>query len=189
MPTIPAGVRIAGLLCSAMLLGSCSAPAPEQAQWTEPEWMAEQAQEREQFVLDLQACVTDRGWNVTVDEYAGVVEPFESREEAERYGSDSDDCLTALGQDVSRFDDGPTVEQLREHYQRELDVRDCLVHQGVRMQAEPPAEEQFVEQSLQGVDDGLGWWAYGDPGVTELGQAEVAQLQQHCPEPWVFAAP
>lgn len=176
------------LLPVALLFAACSGTPQTEVQWTEPEWMAEQAQEREQFVLDLQGCVQAKGWNVTVDEYAGVDEPFSSQEESERFRSDADECITQLGYDLSQFDEEPTVAQLQQWYERETDVYNCLVNEGVEMAVEPPSEEEFIEQWLQSSSDDLAWWAYGDPTILAMSGAEVAQLQQSCPEPWVFAS-
>lgn len=174
---------VAGL---AVLAGCTSAPQVD-APWVEPDWMADQAQQVEQFVLDLQGCVEASGWNVTVDEYAGVDEPFSSQEEAERFRTDADACLLALGHDPSSFDGEPTVADLQRSYEHEVDVHRCLVHQGVEMSEEPPGEDRFVEQRLRPGSDDEAWWAYGDPAVLALDAAELARVRQSCPEPWVFA--
>ena len=47
-------VGLAPVLAVALTLAGCASAAEDDVEWVEPEWMAEQAQEREQFVIDLQ---------------------------------------------------------------------------------------------------------------------------------------
>lgn len=180
-------VGLAPVLAVALTLAGCASAAEDDVEWVEPEWMAEQAQEREQFVIDLQSCMEAKGWNVTVDEYGGSLEGFESANEAERARDDTDECILDLGYDLAGFEEERTVDEIRARYRQELDVYHCIRHKGVAMEQEPPSEDVFIEQHLSGETSEQTWWAYGDPEVIELGAAEVADLQQVCPEPWVFA--
>jgi len=179
--------NLALVLAAAITLAGCSSAAEDDVEWVEPEWMAEQEQQREQFVIDLQSCMDARGWNLTVDEYGGSSEPFESAEEAERAREDTDECLLDLGYDLAGFGEERTVADFRERYQQELEIYRCLRHEGVAMEHDPPTEDVFIEQHLSGGDSTQVWWTYGDPGVLELGAEAVAELQQSCREPWVFA--
>lgn len=180
-------VSITPLLAVMLALAGCASAPEDDIEWVEPGWMAEQVQAREQFVLDLQSCMDSKGWDLTVDEYGGSAEPFESAAEAERARDDTDECILDLGYDLTGFDEERTVDDSRARYQQELDVYHCLRHQGVVMEQEPPSEEIFVEQRLSGGTSEQMWWPYGDPGVLELGTERVAELHQVCPEPWVFA--
>ncbi|MFF1530922.1 FtsX-like permease family protein [Cellulomonas sp. NPDC058312] len=99
----------------ALVVAGCApsptTPAPD-ASWSEPGWMAEQAQRAEQFVVRLQACMDGRGWQLTVDESAGFAEPFASQAEAERAGADRDACLVEQGIDTSFVSEPLTAETL-----------------------------------------------------------------------------
>jgi hypothetical protein len=155
--------------------------------------MAEQAQAREQFVPTLQACMDGKGWNLTVDESSGIVEPFYSEEEMYRASADKDECLLDQGIDTGQYERLPTEAELRSMYVYDVDTYDCLVAQGVKMEDEPPSVEVYVEQGLnpggsqQGISES--WWPYFDPAILAMSQDEVAQLEQVCPVRWVFATP
>lgn len=154
--------------------------------------MSDQALAREQFVPTLQACMDAKGWHVTVDEHAGIAEPFTSQDEAERATADKTACMLEQGIDPAAYETGPTETELRAMYPYDVDTYRCLVAQGVPMEQEPPSIDVYVEQGLPTGDDGArdnsdSWWPYFDPAVLALPQAEVAALEQVCPTRWVFA--
>lgn len=157
--------------------------------------MAEQTQAREQFVPTLQACMDGKGWHITVDEHAGIAEPFYSDEEMDRASSDIDACLLEQGIDMNQVvsDLALTEASLRSMYSYDVDTYECLVAQGVDMQDEPPSVDVYVEQGLNTDDSqqdiSQSWWPYFDPAIMAMSQDEVAQLEQVCPVRWVFATP
>lgn len=151
--------------------------------------MAEQAQRAEQFVVVLQACMDARGWQLTVDESAGFEEPFTSESELARAGADRDACLVEQGIDTSFVSEPLTTQTLTAMYRYDVDTYECLVVQGVDLERRPPSVDRYVENGLaaqSGEPVGDPWWPYGDPAVLRLGQQEVAELQDVCPERWTF---
>jgi hypothetical protein len=176
----------------ALVVAGCApsptTPAPD-ASWSEPGWVAEQAQRAEQFVVRLQACMDGRGWQLTVDESAGFAEPFASQAEAERAGADRDACLVEQGIDTSFVSEPLTAETLRAMYRYDVDTHACLVAQGVELERRPPSVDRYVEEGLAaqaGEPVGDPWWPYGDPALVPLGQQAIAELQEVCPERWTF---
>jgi hypothetical protein len=169
---------------------SPTTPAPDSS-WSEPGWMAEQAQRREQFVVRLQACMDGHGWQLTVDGSAGFAEPFASQDEAERAGADRDRCLVEQGVDASFVSQPLTAESLRSMYRYDVDTHACLLAQGVELERRPPSVDRYVEEGLAAQSgepvDGS-WWPYGDPALLTLGRQDVAELQEACPERWTFGA-
>lgn len=153
--------------------------------------MAEQAQQMDAFLPTLQACMDSRGWNLTMDESSGVLEPFSSDDEMYRARADSDSCLREQGIDPHQFDNPLTETQLRTRYGYDVDTYQCLVAQGLRMEQQPPSEDVYVERALAssaGTDDGAAsWWPYFDPAVDSLGRERIAELELVCPARWTFA--
>ncbi|GAB3042609.1 hypothetical protein [Sediminivirga luteola] len=184
-PPAPA-LAVSGILL--LGLSACTAEGTIAGDWTEPEWMVNQAADRENFVLELQACMDGLGWDREVDEYGGSPDPFFDTEEMSRFDSDKDACLIQMGIDLEAVRSGPTVESLSTRYAQELDVRECLIAQGIEMESEPPSEDEFIEEGLSSDDSGEAWWAYGDPAVIAAGPERNAELLTVCPEPWVFGA-
>lgn len=185
-------LRSASLVLALLACGctSSSGEAPDEGAWEEPSWMAEQEQQREQFVATLQACMDAAGWNVTVDDDAGFVEPFSDSDELDRAVADSNACLAEQGIDVSTYET-LTEAELRTMYPYDVDTYECLQAQGVDMQESPPSIDAYVEQGLATLSDGsveLGWWPYGDPALSSKSQDEIAVLHQVCPERWTFAS-
>lgn len=177
----------------ALLAAGCTAhpdEASDASAWEEPAWMAEQEQQREQFVATLQACMDSAGWNVTVDGDAGFVEPFSDRDELDRAIADSNTCLAEQGIDPSTYET-LTETELRTMYPYDVDTYECLVAQGIDMQERPPSVDTYVEQGLATLSDDneeTGWWPYGDPALLSITPDEAAALQQACPERWTFAS-
>lgn len=159
---------------------------PEAHDWQEPGWMAEQADMRERFTVDVQSCMDSKGWELTVDSYGGFAERFSSQEEREHAAADRDACLEDLGYDTSMFDEAPGQEALATLYDRYIDTYECLVHEGVEMEREPPAKDVWIEARLSG---GGPWTPHLDDGVVLAGEERYAELEQLCPEPWPFALP
>ncbi|WP_448058951.1 hypothetical protein [Cellulomonas hominis] len=181
------------LAVAAMSVGSCSAPGQHttDSPWSAPTWMAEQAQQQEQFVVRLQACMDSKGWNLTAGESAGFAEPFSDSAEMERAGADRDACLGEQGIDPNILAKPLTESTLRTMYAFDVDTHECLVAQGIEMEGAPPTVDRYVEEGLAAqagvpVDDP--WWPYGDPAILGLDEQGVAELKQVCPERWTFAS-
>ncbi len=153
--------------------------------------MGEQAQQIDAFVATLQSCMDSRGWNLTMDESSGILEPFSSDDEMYRARADSDSCLREQNIDPHQFDSPPTEAQLRTMYRYDVDTYECLAAQGLRMEQQPPSADAYVESALaaaNGTDDGGGsWWPYFDPAVKSLGRERIAELEIVCPTRWTFA--
>lgn len=182
-------VRYVAAMCGlAFLAAGCQSSGPESENqgWEEPGWMAEQADMRERFTVDVQSCMDSKGWELTVDSYGGFAEPFSSPEEREHAASDRNACLEQLGYDISTFDEAPSRDTLSSLYDRYLDTYECLVHEGVEMEQEPPSKEVWIEARLSG---GEAWTPHLDDGVVLAGEERYAELEQLCPEPWPFAIP
>lgn len=172
------------------LLAGCSTVEEESStgvgQFTEPAWFAEQAQEREAYRTQLQACYTSLGWNVTVDLDGGVVESFE-KSEFDRFMIDKKSCHEEMG--LSSYLDpvALTADDFGYMYVKDLDTYNCLVNEGYDM-APPPSKDVYIEQGLtiaSGESAELGWLPYFDPAVISLSQAENAALKLVCPERWL----
>lgn len=188
-------VLVAGIAC----VGCAGAEAQPEAsgQWTAPAWMASQKQEVEQFVDRLQTCMDNKGWNLTMDEFGGMAEPFTSDEELNRAVNDSDACLADLGFDMDVVASTTVTEkQLREDYQRDIDTYQCLVNAGLKMQ-DPPTEDVYVENGLslyndevsaEGADLDQTWLPYLDPAVLSVGEDDLERLRVNCPERWSLAS-
>ena len=174
------------------LLSACTAQGdgPEVSEWTAPAWMTEQAQAKERFVPRLQACLDSKGWNVTVDESAGVLEPFSSEDEMLRASVDIDACLLEQGIDPTRFKSGNSEADLRVMYRQDLDTYECLVAQAVDLEQKPISEEKYVELGLSGENASLSesWLPYLDPAILKMEEADVADLKRICPERWSFGS-
>lgn len=177
------------VICGGLILQGCAPATDQESAWTAPEWMAEQAQAREEFTVQLQSCISSKGWELTVDESGGFVEGFDSETEMERAKQDSDACLLEQGIDPSTFDT-ITEEELRVMYKYDQDTYECLVAQDVEMERDFPSVDTYVEQGLRAgdsQDDEEVWTPYLDQGVLSLPQEKLAQVQQSCPERWGFA--
>lgn len=178
------------VLFSTFTVTACASDNDSNASWSAPTWMAQQEQAKDQFVARLQACMDAKGWNVTVDESAGIVEPLASESEMQRARQDVRACLTDQGIDPDSVVGTVTEESLREMYTQDLDTYECLLAQGVDMEQKPPSEDQFVEDGLAiqaGEERPDSWWPYGDPVILTMSAQEVATLKQTCPVRWTFA--
>ncbi len=138
----------------------------------------------------LQACMDARGWNRTMDESGGMLEPFSSDDEMQRAGADRDSCFSEQGID-HQLDGSPTEAQLRTMYRYDVDTYECLAAQGLRMEQQPPSADAYVERALadaNGTDGGgESWWPYFYPAVDSLGRERIAELEIVCPTRWTFA--
>lgn len=183
-------LAFAGIVLSLVaLITGCSSKETEQTSWSAPQWMAEQKQMEEQFVLNLQSCMDSKGWSLTVDSAGGFLEPFSSTDEMERAKVDGDACLNEQGIDPSFLSEPLTDASLRKMYTYDVDTYDCLVAQGIKMQNKPPSEDVYVEQALaaqSGIETPDSWWPYGDEVFTSLNESQVKELKESCPERWTF---
>lgn len=177
---------IGGALTVGVLVTGCqaTASAPEPTAWEEPAWMAEQAEMREQFTVDVQACMDAKGWELTVDSYGGFAERFDTREELNRASADRNDCVEEAGYSVDFFDDELSREALSTLYDKHTDTYECLLHEGVEMEETPPAKEAWIENMLQGQES---WIPHLDAAVVLAGEQRAAELKELCPAPWPFA--
>ena len=88
-----------------VVVGACGqdvADEPPSAEWTPPAWFAEQAQAREEERLGYQRCMDAKGWDRTMMEGGGSVEPFvaedaDDRSEIGRFDEDVEACRVELG--------------------------------------------------------------------------------------------
>lgn len=152
--------------------------------WQRPAWFAEHTLLRETYRDQLQSCLNDRGWEVTVDLNIGVVEPF-TREELERFKPDKQACVEELG-----IPDSPTTwtaDSLRERYTMDLDTWQCLRQQGFELE-QPPTEEAYVEQMLavyrgEGAGPAATWYPYEEWQLRSLTGPELEEMELTCPLP------
>ncbi|WP_454050311.1 hypothetical protein [Cellulomonas sp. Marseille-Q8402] len=145
--------------------------------------MAEQAQRQAEYREGLQACVTARGWNVTVDGAGGVVEPFDDADYP-LWEADRDACRGELGLGAAMG--ALTRERAALVYERQVDTWRCVRDAGHEVPP-PPSEEAFVEELTgsgeRGAPGATEWGPYGDL-PRRLPAAEMNELVEECPEPW-----
>jgi|GEM_PF-878594 len=145
------------------------------AAYSPPAWMAQQAALDEELYQAQQTCLTDAGYTFTLLGDGG----FEFPEGT----PDAPAALSRCTRDIvgESYDRQPTADQLRQLYERQLDVRACLVHEGYEI--EPPVTEDTY------VDGGGDWSPYDEIGaqLASHGEdgvaAEQARLRSTCPEP------
>ena len=171
--------------CAAVALSGCAGAGVDAGAvpFERPGWMADQDQRQAEHREALQGCVAGKGWNVTVDQFGGVVEPFDDAD-FPRWESDRDACRAEMGLGTS-----PTSlsrDRAELVYERQVDTWRCVLDAGHDVPA-PPSREAFVEEITgAGGEDGAGvtvWGPYGDLPV-RLSAAEMNALADTCPEPW-----
>jgi hypothetical protein len=182
-------LRLAVLGLALPLVG-CSADAPvdDVDTWVAPAWFAEQAQEREEYQVALQACLDGKGWDLTVNRDGGVDEALTDADMA-RLPADVDGCRLSMG--LPAEPPAPTEEELRDHYAKLLDVRECLVAQGIAMapaqsqdawlDAEARASAATTDEERAAVDL---WHPYDDDEIAALPGDRQEELFGLCPQPW-----
>lgn len=153
--------------------------------WAPPAWFAEQAQEREEARIALQACMDAKGWNIELDEWGGSDEPFTSQEEVNRFSEESMACQSELG----FIGEVPTEASLRDRYAKDLDTWECLRAQGFEV-ADPPSVETYIESRLDRDYEGEVWLPYQDESISQALETggitweEFIQLEIDCPQQW-----
>lgn len=168
----------AGAVVALVALAGCAASGDEVAEvpYERPGWMAEQAQVQDEYRESLQSCVRAKDWNVTVDRYGGVVEPFDTAD-VPRWEADRDACLAEMGVSGEARLDRERAELL---YDRQVDTWRCVLDLGYDV-PEPPSQETFVEALLGGGT--RDWHPYGDL-VGAIPWSEWEALEETCPQPW-----
>ena len=176
---------IVGGMCVVATVGlaGCVSPGPApSASWVNPPWVAQQAAEREEYRSQLQSCMNGKGWDVTLNQYGGVDEPFTSNDEVTRFVSDTEQCRVSMG--YPAVSGTATLDELKQNYSQLLDTRACLVAHGVNMAPPAQSEDAWVEASQAGVELGYVWHPYNDPALLALSMDEQNALEALCPQPW-----
>ena len=190
----PVVLVLAGLVGLVLTPGACSSSpdAPPAAAYTPPAWFATQAREREDAAAQMQACMSGRGWDRTVDEQGVSDEPFTDPAEAQRFGEDVATCWTDAGRPAVGT---LTSDELHAVYRGGLDTARCLRSLGFTTTT-PPAEDVWVEQQLGlneiartggQLPDGVVVWSPYEGVLEQLAQDDdlPADYEQTCPTWWV----
>jgi hypothetical protein len=131
-------------------------------------------------------CLAAKGWDLSIDHLGGVtLSEGMSDSDVDRLLSDSEACADEYGLREDRI---PSEEEIRVQYRRNLDVRDCLIAQGVNLVESPPAEDVWVDGMIRlyaNPDSGGApiWSPYGDSVFEGDDETRFNELQLICPQP------
>jgi len=173
--------RLLGCATIASLIVGCSSGlASSSTEWEKPGWMVQEIANRKARQDYLQSCLEGKGWDIYVH-FDGMINlDGWSREEAEPLIRDSENCMKGSGLLPEPFE--PTTEDFRREYRMNLDVRSCLIDQGIRM-AEPPSEDDWIAtRSLVQASETTTsiWLPYTDPAIRASNRR--TELEQICPQ-------
>lgn len=127
-------------------------------------------------------CLTDKGWDVTIDWQGGIEVDSESVpvEQYDIFDADSDACWAVIDDRVKSMQ----PEEISEIYDDELTTRECLIDEGYSID-DPPSEQQYIDTF-----HGRRWSAYGNNiPLDTLSDEEWRALNEKCPQPaWSLGA-
>lgn len=160
------------LLLGVATLSACSGGTGEdgasQASYERPGWMAAQVQADEELIESQASCLEAAGYVFTVAP-DGRFEASAGTDDA-AFSAELSECTAqALGDDAG-WRPGP--DELRQLYARQLDVVDCLEHEGYGIDG-VPSEDAYV-------DSGGEWTPYDDIVLNDEAQIEMKGI---CPDP------
>ncbi|WP_231583614.1 hypothetical protein [Cellulomonas sp. A375-1] len=198
---VPVALACAGATLGLVLvvgLGACAqdvANEPPDVEWTAPAWFAEQAQAREEERLGYQRCMDAKGWDRTMMEGGGSVEPFvaedaDDRSEIGRFDEDVEACRVELGLPEPHE---MTADELAVQYDAELDIARCLEHLGFEI-SEPPSRQAWIDRMLAANHDpstaGDLWAPHNELAERAVaGEQDIErrldEAQAQCPQYWV----
>jgi hypothetical protein len=147
-----------------------------QAAWVDPAWMARIRMELDEYQTAMSVCLEEQGVEPLVT-IGGLVVSFTYVEEGDELPDWWEDFQNAALDSCLELVPEPAVWRSprdAEAFQRELDVRDCLVYHGIEI-SEPPTFEVWVEQDLP-------WNPYADIWEWNMPTVELAELFERCPQ-------
>jgi hypothetical protein len=150
--------------------------------------MAEKVQADEERISGHQACINTKGWDIIIDWEGGMDVSNLNDSEMERLSNDLHSCFDELG--YTRDDSFPDEADLRLSYQRQLETRECLIANGIKVETVPPSEDVWVDEALKfwaavqagespPVESGDSWSAYDDVINQGLYSEELVRI---CPQ-------
>lgn len=126
------------------------------------------------FATDMQACLTERGWAVSLGTDGSFITDNIPNGQRDVYFADEDDCRKQLG-----YDQPPPAlsdDQVREAYQHGLWDWKCLDENGYSPDP-PPSEQTFVD----GYHATITLWSPFSQYTATLPQDDLGQLFSECP--------
>lgn len=178
-------VRGVGWVVVAMVaVAGCSTGESDQAAtWVEPGWMAQARQEVEEYTASKLACLAEFGAEGVVG-LAGTVGTGGELDENGNLPPGIDELNRRAAAECNARVPSPTLwggAPDRAAYERNLDVRECLLSHGYES-PEPPSFEVWAEAYTS--FSGELWYPYMSitaPGST-VSDEELAQLMVACPQ-------